>query len=214
LNLIKGENRDGWAARILFSYPEKYKAHSSDYSVPEEQMQEYMKKMEELSCSPKTTFVLSPDAKNAFFLYDNELKKQVYEEGNPWIADALGKMTGYLARLTLVLHCLKNSTATIVDASCVDDAWTLLTYFIQNMKKVYAETDMEEEDKELLAVINYLQRKGKKIYSIRELYVNHIPGCKNSKTTKEKIRSMAEKGIVRWLIKDKEFEFLDTTLTK
>jgi hypothetical protein len=212
LTSVKGEVRDGWASRILFSYPEPIMENFSDYSIPDSVSEEYSEKMNALFKGSEKILTLSNDARKIFSEYYNFLKKESYEHSNPWVSDALGKMPGYFARFILLLHCLENAgqpIPEIIDEECVYKASRIIDYFKQHAKKVYFESTLSEEDKQVSALLTYLQKKGGQNFLIRDLCRNNVAGCKNVKQVKALVSLVIERGRAVWKIKDKEFLLIE-----
>ena len=126
-----------------------------------------MQLFSDLLTLPEGTYLLSPEAKQAFQTYQHELTDRQIAEDHPSLQSAYPKFETYFGRLILWLHLVNAALAgqspePTVDGYTVELARQWTEYYIGQLKLVLAINSPQQElTGDLLKVYNYLQRKGK-----------------------------------------------------
>lgn len=126
-----------------------------------------MQLFSDLLTLPEGTYLLSPEAKQAFQTYQHELTDRQIAEDHPSLQSAYPKFETYFGRLILWLHLVNAALAgqspePTVDGYTVELARQWTEYYIGQLKLVLAINSPQQElTGDLLKVYTYLQRKGK-----------------------------------------------------
>jgi hypothetical protein len=119
-----------------------------------------------LSELPEQAYLLSPEAKQAFQVYQHELTDRQIAEDHPSLQSAYPKFETYFGRFVLWLHLVnavlaRRSPEAVVDGHTVDLARQWTEYYIAQLRLVLAVNSPQQElTGDLLRVYDYLKRKG------------------------------------------------------
>lgn len=107
----------------------------------------------------------------------------------------LEKQTRYVARFTLILHCLHNLEGKFVTYDEVQNAIELCRYFISCFK-VITDNKLNYDEQEECA-LNFFKRKNLKTASPTELFRNNKTKIKDTKMAQATLEGLARKGYGR-----------------
>jgi Protein of unknown function (DUF3987) len=166
LTALRGERRvaDGFIDRILFAYPEPFRAKKETWACVSEEGQaqweavlKYLWKLEpkKFTDGSQRPFIvrLTASGRSAWESFTEALATEQNREDLPDpIKGHLAKFRGYGARLALIVHYLRVATGEVrgedVDGDSVTRAEQLIAYFMSHCMKVHAalETDPKIAD--------------------------------------------------------------------
>jgi len=182
---LNSVNRDGFINRILFSFPDKIKSHWTDTDIDETvknifsvRCQELFSLFRDSDSLDDKELDLSPEAKEQFKRFYNELADEIDKENNPLIEASLSKMQGYTARFSLIIQLLNHQQSTQVSERSVLHAISLSKYFIYHMRKTLSAISETDSVKIQLDAIEKIKAKGGTV-TPRDLYRGGIKNCKN-----------------------------------
>jgi Protein of unknown function (DUF3987)/Toprim domain len=174
LTALRGERRvaDGFIDRILFAYPEPFRAKKETWACVSEEGQaqweavlKYLWKLEpkKFTDGSQRPFLvrLTASGRSAWESFTEALATEQNREDLPDpIKGHLAKFRGYGARLALIVHYLRVATGEVqgedVDGESVKRSEKLIAYFMNHAQKVHAalETDPKIADaKRILACL-------------------------------------------------------------
>jgi hypothetical protein len=208
-SIIKDGQDDGLSSRFLFSSPEIAISEWTDDDVPERIIKAYEDAIHNLYWSrpnEKLKLHFSPKAYDFFKSAINQLRAEMKEPDFPYELSApYGKLEGYLARFTLILHVVAYSFDETKCESAIDEitvvkAYRLLEYFKSHLKKVYIRTGETVQNRNCIKLVELMRKKGKKTdfgyeLTFREIQRSNIFG--KGKTTADAVME-----VVNVLIRD------------
>ena len=172
--LFKGscETTNGMIERWLFTctdYKEKGKTELSKgkYDIsPLENTFKAIYKMTGL-----TTYKFSKEAQKAYIDYkDGITKLKNMDCLTELMKTYLQKQTDYVARLSMVLHCMKYTYKTEIDKETVDNAIKLSNYYVECFKRVAKMVMSVSSNSLAMATVDSLKIKGKTQITPSKLY--------------------------------------------
>lgn len=151
---------------------------------------------EKLYNMPITTYYFSPDAQNVFEDFvESVAKEKMDDKLSDLVKNYLQKQTDYVARFSLILHCINNLEKTTIEAETVKKAIKLSKYFIDCFKKVLQEClDLNTAEEYTL---NLLKTKGIEEISPSKLYKKNMSRYKNKENAQAILECLASKGYGR-----------------
>lgn len=153
---------------------------------------------EKLYSMPITVYNFSPDAQKIF---DDFVESIAKEKMNDRLSDLmknyLQKQTDYVARFSLILHCISNHEKAIIAAETVKNAIKLSKYFIGCFNKVLQEClDLNTTEEYTL---NLLKTKGIEEISPSKLYKKNMSRYKSKENAQTILECLASKGYGRMI---------------
>lgn len=171
LNRIISKVQDGFSDRFLFAYPKKTPPYYNPNEVDPKLNEEYAKVVDRL-------LDLNPDLKNPLQVrYTSEAKIlwRTYHDYLVSITErpdfpkrlegVFAKFRGIFSRIALILHltkfvCHETAKKEFVDENTVEQAFTLVQYYIEHAKKVYDVVDQSDIDIKISMVQEFITKKG------------------------------------------------------
>jgi hypothetical protein len=198
-DLIEDGREDGFAARILFSYPDP--PRNKDWTEDTvEGADEYAKLCESLWLLKQTNdpLKLSGAAKAVWVEWVNGHRK---EETPDHLRPAWSKMEGYCARLALILflsrQACEQTAGADVDEPSVRGAVRLITYFKSHARRAYSCTADREDNGRIAHALRWVRRReahGDKVTA----RLAHMYGlCKDADEAKRLFLDLEELGYGR-----------------
>lgn len=109
----------------------------------------------------------------------------------------LQKQTDYVARFSLILHCIKDDKVLMIDENTVKDAIKLSDYFVECFKKV-ANTSLDMKcNAQAFSALDYMRTKGLKTLSPSKLQRSNTSKYKTKEVAKNALLTLANLGYGR-----------------
>jgi hypothetical protein len=185
---LRGEKdiADGWFDRILFSFPTPPQAVGETWAcVSEEATEEWGRVVKHLwSLKP---VILADDStcpqfinftqcgKTAWEAFTNGLAADLNDESLPnAVRGHLAKFKGYGARLSLIIHLLREAcgeiTANAIDGESVQRAGQLIAYFRSHALKVHAALGSDKRVADASQLWKWIRRQERATFTRRDAY--------------------------------------------
>ena len=211
-SLSQKHRENGLAARILFAMPPRSMKQWTDQGIPPEVEARYasiFEKLRELKADiygdkrPEPVVLrLLPGAKTAWVrFYNTHAKEQVNLSGD--LAAVWSKQEAYAARLALVIHCVRWAvddttlkTPDAIDVISMEAGITLVRWFGQEARRIYAMLSETEEDEERRRLAEWIDRKGGEI-TTRELQQG-IRQFESSQEAESALNELVKAGYGHW----------------
>lgn len=163
------EDSSGMMARFLFcaeDAPLGYLDLEND-DESSDQLNVFLKELYQvLRRLPERDYLLSPEAKRRFQVWQHELTDYSVSEAHAGLAAVYPKLETYTGRFALLLHCInavlqhKSPALTVSDASMLR-AIVLAKYYLSQAKLIYGTNDPNSpNDKVLVQLIELSKKKG------------------------------------------------------
>ncbi len=212
---------DGFAARLLISYPPEVDEQWTDKGVEDSirgPVIELQKKLLRLGFQegkrnkPKV-IKFSKEGYGAFreVMVDHleQYKRYGLEEA---LRAHWAKMKGYAARLSLIVHLIRlhsgETSSKRVDQESVYMAATLVDYFKAHIAKFYGELQQIQAVALSERIIQWANKNGKSEILTRDVYTAHI--IPDAETTKAVLDDMAKRGLGKWEDTESKRKFILT----
>lgn len=134
------------------------------------------------------------------------IKQKKDDKNTDLIKNYLQKQTDYVARFSLILHCLKNPKNLIINSETVKKAIRLSAYFIGTFETItlqlFNTIPISEQ------ALNYIRTRGIKSVSPTVLYKSNMSLYKNSEKARIALESLANRGYGRFYKKNKGYTFI------
>ena len=116
-------------------------------------------------------FYFSKEAKEIFLGFIREVTERKKSNGlTDLMKNYLQKQTSYVARFSIVLHCIHNDLACEITAETVKNAIELSNYFVKSFQKI-ANISFDSKSNELVySALDYIKTKGLKTISPSKLH--------------------------------------------
>ncbi|WP_456272645.1 DUF3987 domain-containing protein [Bacillus sp. AK031] len=219
-NIVKDGMDDGLSTRFLFSYPETEITDWTDDDISEAIKKAYEEAIHKIYWSrpkEKRTLLLSSEAYEFFKTVINGLRAETKAPDFPQeLIAPYGKLEGYLARFSLLLHvleysCLETKSEIYVAMETVYKAHMLIEYFKSHMKKVYNRTGETVLNKNCIKLIELVKKKGEKSdfgyeLTFREIQRSNIfgKGLTTSDAVFEVATKLMEEGLGKITMKERK----------
>jgi len=172
--MFKGgfETTNGMIERWLYTctdYKEKGKTelHRKKYNITP--LQNTFKAI--YNMTGLTTYKFSPDAQKAYIDYkDGITRLKNMDCITELMKTYLQKQTDYVARFSMVLHCMKHTYKTEIDKDTVDNAIRLSNYYVECFKRVAKMVMSVSSNSLAMATVDSLKIKGKTQITPSKLY--------------------------------------------
>ena len=201
---------DGFVERILFSYPDEFPViRLNDIQIPDSIKSAYVDACDTLYYRTKSTgkdveiMRLDPTAFKVFRDYYNSLNDEIREpEFNSILEGAWIKLTAYLARFTLILHCIhwacRSPYATRkndISPEIVKLSIQLIEYYKKHTEKVYKFLAADVEDQRLKRAAEWIVDKmPDKKCTARDIQKANVCGVKKKSEAEKLIADLVESG--------------------
>ena len=146
----------GLLARFLIAAPEPIREYGEEPDLPSAVLHGYQEHIKELIALQPAILKLTPEARELFFAWRNEIRQRQWTDWAPLKRDGYsGKLAGNTARLACILRLWEDSDPyEPIDAMLMKNAIALTRYFIGHMLHVIgAEGNLTEAAKETLALL-------------------------------------------------------------
>jgi hypothetical protein len=198
---------DGFVHRILFAWPDPVTLEYTDACVSDEAIQGYTDVIEKLlvlgseSANTDAVVTFTPSAHETF----RALVEELYQVLNapdcaPHLRGPIAKLEGYAARLALILQLTRKAAGETgeetIEQTSVDGAAKLVRYFLSHARRVYAQLRTTPEDKQVVAVMQWIRAHGTST-TARELLTNHVAGVKSASEAKVLLTKLHDRGYGR-----------------
>ena len=142
---------------------------------------------------------LSSAGQQAWIEFYNDFAAEQSDLTGP-LAAAASKLEGYAGRLALVFHLVRCATGELslgdpIDDRSVDMGVSLVRWFAQEMKRVYAALSETDEDREIRQLVELIRRKGGRIL-VRDL--QRCRSYPSSDDAEAELAKLVEAGIGIW----------------
>jgi len=188
LSDLVGTSQDGFAERILFSYPASIRRTWSDQEISPDLFTRVS--LAYLSLRDNQAIKLSPGAKKHLVKFYNETFTPGYAGYKP-------KLMSLTTRFALILSKMHGET--ICTERRLQDAIRLAEYFDAHIQKVLKEARVSQETRDVNKLVSYAQKKGVRELSIRDLVRAGIPGCPSAKVAREKCQELVDLEQAAWV---------------
>jgi hypothetical protein len=217
LSILEAErNReDGFLHRILFSFPAEQSFPGwSDNGIGEAVQQEWssiLQKLFNLQLRPSEGSAECPqpisftkEGQQLYIQYVQEVKAEIdAHELSPRLIGVCAKLKSYTARFALILHylrwatrdCSNADTEGNIDVVDVAGAVQLSEYFRQHAAVVHQCLRQSEEDKKVVSLVKWLQRKNKTTCTVRDVCRANIANIRKKSEALELFKTAADFGI-------------------
>jgi hypothetical protein len=202
--------RDGFIHRCLFAYPEPLPISpyteaevswdvQASYSEVIERLWTLTPEADEGGCPQPALLHLTPAAKRCWIRWHDE---HVAEQNAPAFPAALGgpwqKIVSAAARLALIVHSLRwaagEHVGHDVDEQSMAAAAALAEYFKSHARRVYMELHMSEDDKRLMAALEWIRRQPGGTTTARGLQHANVGGVKSADEARALLHRLADDG--------------------
>jgi hypothetical protein len=200
---------DGFAARLLISYPQEVDEQWTDKGVKDSTIKHVIELQRKLSvlgfkadtkCEPNVVRF----SKKGYEAFKEVMKDHLEQKKRYKLNDSLlahwSKMQGYTARLSLIIHMVRLYSGEIsnksVDPETVYMAATLVDYFKAHIAKFYKELKQIQIVALYERILQWAHKKNKSEILTREIYTARI--ISNADTTRAVLNGMAEQGLGKW----------------
>lgn len=204
--LTKERHDEGFASRLLLSYPAKVNRQWTDAGTEDQVVAptvQLFKKLYGLKFENGKPAVVhfTKDGYEAFRTVMNDhLQQTDYAQQEDHIAAHWAKMEGYFARLCLTIHttryCAGGTRSEHVDAESVYMAATLVDYFKAHVLRFYKILDTKQPLSKSQRIVNWAKRHNKTEVSIREILTARI--ADNKEEAIAVFDQMQEDGLGHW----------------
>jgi len=219
---------DGLAARLLLAMPPRKAKKWTEAEISEaderslsriyHQLRQLNPDEDDDGGLPPFPVTLNKQAKRLWIEFFNDHAKEQTELTGD-LAAAWSKLEGYCARLALIIHLLRWASREEVNCSSIDQdsmqsAITLIEWFKNETRRVYALLAETDEDRELRELVELIRRKGGRI-TVRKL-MRSVFKFKKSDEAEEALNELKEAGFGKWKTvstktkKRREFVLIDT----
>lgn len=144
------------------------------------------------------TYYFSKNARAEF----NKLRQRiVHQKKNGGFTELmknyLQKQTDYVARFSLILHCIKDDKVLMIDENTIKDAIKLSNYFIECFQKV-ANISLDAKcNAQAMSALDYMRIKGLKTLSPSKLHRSNTSKYKTKEVAKNALLTLANLGYGR-----------------
>lgn len=172
--LFKGgfETTNGMIERWLFTctdYKEKGKTELNKSKYDITPLQNTFKELYQMT--GLKTYKFAPDAQKAYIDYkDGITRLKNMDCITELMKTYLQKQTDYVARLSLVLHCMKYTRKTDIDKETVENAIKLSNFYVECFKRVAKMVMSVSSNSLAMATVDSLKIKGKTQITPSKLY--------------------------------------------
>lgn len=150
---------------------------------------------------------MSSDAKQAFQAFFNEHHAELVDLSGDSAA-AWSKLLGYVPRLALIFHIVKQvnrggNITDAVDLETIEDAIEMIQWFKQEASRLYATIDDTDDQRELREYVDWIDRKHGGECTPRQM----VQGIKHIKTVAEaesEMNRLAKAGLGEWDSSDRK----------
>lgn len=151
---------------------------------------------EKLYNMPITVYSFSLEAQKVFDNFVEHIAKEKMEDKlSDLVKNYLQKQTDYVARFSLILHCINNIEKTEIGAETIKNAIKLSKYFMDCFNKVLQEClDLNTTEEYTL---NLLKTKGVEEISPSKLYKKNMSRYKSKENAQNILECLASKGYGR-----------------
>ena len=159
----------GFLARFLIACPEPVREYQPEPDLPAAVVSGYQTHIQELLALPHATLTLTPDAREIFFDWRNEVRERQWTDWLSLKRDGFtGKIAGNTARLACILRLWEDADPfEPIDALLMRNAIALTKYFIGHMLHLIGtEGNLTAPAKEALAL---LVKNGEPIQKERDI---------------------------------------------
>ena len=201
---------DGFVERILFSYPDEFPViRLNDVKIPDAIKSAYINACDTLYYRTKSpgndveVMKLSPTAFEMFRTYYNALNDEIREpKFNSILEGAWIKLTAYLARFTLILHCVhwacRSPYATRkneISPEIVGLSIKLVEYYKKHTEKVYKFLAADAEDQRLKRAAEWIiDKMPDKKCTARDIQRANVCGVRKKVEAEQLISDLAKNG--------------------
>lgn len=142
-------------------------------------------------------FYFSDEAKELFFSFISEVVEKKKSNGlTDLMKNYLQKQTNYVARFSLVLHCIHNDLAYEIKAETVKNAIELSNYFVKSFQKI-ANISFNSGNELVYSALNYIKTKGLKSISPSQLHRSNTSRYKSLEEATIILSNLANLGFGR-----------------
>ncbi len=207
--LADGRGReDGFLHRILFTFPDAIRPGTwSEAEVTNAMVSRWALAVRELSqLQPSANggpvvLEFTPAGKRAWVLLFNEHRdSRSAPELPPQMTGPLAKMENYAARLTLLVHLLREVSGDPSDEGVDDESvaagWALADYFAAHAERVYPRVHADRSDRKVEQVVSWVRRRGGEC-TARELLTHEVAGVKKAADSTRLMQEVVERGWAR-----------------
>ena len=142
-------------------------------------------------------FYFSDEAKELFFSFISEVVEKKKSNGlTDLMKNYLQKQTNYVARFSMVLHCIHNDLAYEIKAETVKNAIELSNYFVKSFQKI-ANISFNSGNELVYSALNYIKTKGLKSISPSQLHRSNTSRYKSLEEATIILSNLANLGFGR-----------------
>ena len=200
---------DGFAARLLISYPPEVDEQWSDKGVEDSikgPVVELQKKLSHLGFQEgkKNKPNILQFSKKGYEAFREVIVDHLEQKKRYGLEEALlahwAKMKGYAARLSLIVHLIRyhsgETSSKRVDRESVYMAAVLIDYFKAHIARFYGELQQIQAAALHEQIIRWANKNNKQEILTREVYTARI--TPNAETTRAVLDDMANRGLGKW----------------